>query len=347
MFKDLFNFRIFGHSLGIDLGTSNTLIYARGEGVILRMPSVLAVSRRNGKVLAIGEEAKRMIGKTPQNILAVRPLQDGVIADFEITQTMFKYFISRVQRHHILVGPKMVIGVPSRATEVEKKAVMEIATEAGARQVHLVAEPVAAVIGADLPISEPLGNMIVDIGGGTSEAAIISLDGVVTSNSTRIAGDEMDQAIVQYLREKHNLLIGDQMAEKIKISIGCVHSPSQEKKMRVRGRDLATGFPNEVEISSGEVSEALSSVVNTICDMIEVTLEQSPPELAGDIMERGICLTGGGACLAGLDKYVSKRTKLCVKVAPDPLLSVVLGTGKLLEDQNLLSNVEMTSTLES
>jgi len=347
MIKDLFNCRIFGHGLGIDLGTTNTLIYTKGEGIILNMPSVLAVSRKNGEVLAMGEEAKRMMGKTPQNILAVRPLQDGVIADFDLTQRMIEYFISRIEHHHILIGPKMIIGVPSRATEVEKKAVMEIATQIGARQVHLVAESVAAVVGANLPISEPLGNMIVDIGGGTSEAAIISLNGVVISNCIRIAGDEMDQAVIQHLREKHNLLIGEQMAEKIKINIGCVSSASSEKKMKTRGRDLATGFPNEIEINSGEIREALSSVIDAICDMIETTLEQSPPELAGDIMERGICLTGGGACLAGLDKHISRRTRLSVKIAPDPLLSVALGTGKLLEDQELLSQVQLTSTLET
>jgi rod shape-determining protein MreB len=346
MFKDLFNFKIFGESFGIDLGTSNTLIYAKGKGIILNMPSVLAISSNDGKILAVGEEAKKMIGKTPQNILAIRPLQDGVIADFDITQKMFEYFISKVQPGHPLVGPKIVIGVPSRATKVEKKAVIDIAIQVGARQVHLVDEPVAAVIGANLPISEPLGNMIVDIGGGTSEASIISLNGVVISNSTRIAGDEMDQAIIQYLKENYNLLIGEQMAEWIKLSIGCACSPPQEKRIKVKGRSLTDGFPAEIEISSKEVSESLSSVISAICNMIETALEQSPPELAGDIMERGICLTGGGACLGGLDKYISEKTHLSVKVAPDPLFSVALGTGKLLEDKKLLSIVEITSSIE-
>ncbi len=346
MFRDLLNFKIFGDSFGMDLGTSNTLIYAKGKGIILNMPSVLAISSNDGKILAIGEEAKKMIGKTPKNILAIRPLQDGVIADFDITQKMFEYFFSKVQPAHPLLGPKMVIGVPSRATKVEKKAVIDIAMQAGARQVHLVEEPVAAVIGANLPISEPLGNMVVDIGAGTSEVAIISLNGVVISNSIRIAGDEMDQAIIQYLRENHNLLIGEQMAEWIKMTIGCACPPSKEKRIKVRGRSLTNGFPAEIEISAKEVSDSLSSVISTICDIIESTLEQSPPELAGDIMERGIYLTGGGACLSELDKYISKKTHLSVRVAPDPLFSVVLGAGKLLEDKELLSAVEVTTSLD-
>jgi len=240
----------------------------------------------------------------------------------------------------------MVIGVPSRATKVEKKALVDIATHLGARQVQLVHEPVAAVIGADLPISEPLGSMIVDIGGGTSEAAITSLDGVVISKHVRIAGDEMDQAIILYLKENHNLFVGEQMAERIKINIGCTHPPSRNEKMKMRGRDLGTGFPNEVEIDSEELSSILSSVVSTICEMIESTLEESPPELAGDIMERGIYLTGGGACLKGFDKYVSKRVHLPVKLVPEPLLSVVMGVGKLLENRELLATVETTPESE-
>jgi len=346
MFKDFLNFKIFGDSFGIDLGTTNTLIYAKGKGIILNMPSVLAISSNDGKILAVGEEAKKMIGKTPKNILAVRPLQDGVIGDFDITQKMFEYFVSKVQLGYPFVGPRMVIGVPSGATKVEKKAVIDIAMQVGARQVHLVDEPVAAVVGANLPISEPLGNMIVDIGGGTSEAAIISLNGVVISNSTRIAGDEMNQAIIQCLKENYNLLIGEQMAEWIKISVGCACPSPQEKRIKVRGRSLTNGFPAQIEISSKEVRDSLSSVVSAICNMIEATLEQSPPELAGDIMERGVYLTGGGACLNGLDKYISEKIHLSVKVAPDPLFSVVLGTGKLLEDKKLLSTVEIASGLE-
>jgi len=346
MFRDFFSFRIFGDNLGIDLGTSSTLIYAKGKGIVLNMPSILAVGRKDGRIVGVGKEAKEMLGKTPQNIVVVRPLQNGVVADYDATQRMVEYFISQIQPYHRLVGPKMVIGVPSRATKVEKKALVDIATHLGARQVQLVHEPVAAVIGADLPISEPLGSMIVDIGGGTSEAAITSLDGVVISKHVRIAGDEMDQAIILYLKENHNLFVGEQMAERIKINIGCTHPPSRNEKMKMRGRDLGTGFPNEIEIDSEELSSILSPVVSTICEMIESTLEESPPELAGDIMERGIYLTGGGACLKGFDKYVSKRVHLPVKLVPEPLLSVVMGVGKLLENRELLSTVETSPESE-
>ncbi len=346
MFRDFFSFRIFGDNLGIDLGTSSTLIYAKGKGIVLNMPSILAVGRKDGRIVGVGKKAKEMLGKTPQNIVVVRPLQNGVVADYDATQRMVEYFISQIQPYHRLVGPKMVIGVPSRATKVEKKALVDIATHLGARQVQLVHEPVAAVIGADLPISEPLGSMIVDIGGGTSEAAITSLDGVVISKHVRIAGDEMDQAIILYLKENHNLFVGEQMAERIKINIGCTHPPSRNEKMKMRGRDLSTGFPNEIEIDSEELSNILSPVVSTICEMIESTLEESPPELAGDIMERGIYLTGGGACLKGFDKYVSKRVHLPVKLVPEPLLSVVMGVGKLLENRELLATVETSPESE-
>ncbi len=346
MFRDFFSFRIFGDNLGIDLGTSSTLIYAKGKGIVLNMASILAVGRKDGRIVGVGKEAKEMLGKTPQNIVVVRPLQNGVVADYDATQRMVEYFISQIQPYHRLVGPKMVIGVPSRATKVEKKALVDIATHLGARQVQLVHEPVAAVIGADLPISEPLGSMIVDIGGGTSEAAITSLDGVVISKHVRIAGDEMDQAIILYLKENHNLFVGEQMAERIKINIGCTHPPSRNEKMKMRGRDLGTGFPNEIEIDSEELSSILSPIVSTICEMIESTLEESPPELAGDIMERGIYLTGGGACLKGFDKYVSKRVHLPVKLAPEPLLSVVMGVGKLLENRELLATVETSPESE-
>lgn len=341
MFKDIFKFKIWGDSLGIDLGTTNTLIWAKKKGVILNMPSILALTRKEGKVLGIGEEAKEMLGKTPQNIVVVRPLEDGVIADFDIAQKMIECFISQVQSYRRLIGPKLVIGVPSQATKVEKKAVVDIGMQLGARRVHLVAEPVAAAIGSDLPISEPVGNMIVDIGGGTSEAAITSLSGVVLSKSIRIAGNEMDEAIIQYVKEKHKILIGEQMAERVKISIGCV-TPSAKETMKARGRSLVTGFPVEIELNSEELSIILSPVIDMICNMVEATLEESPPELAGDIMKRGIFLAGGGACLKGFDRYISKRTHLSVNKAEDPLLSVVKGTGRLLEDSNLLSRVEIT-----
>jgi len=346
MFRDFFSFRIFGDNLGMDLGTSSTLIYVKGKGIVLNMPSILAVGRKDGRIVAVGKEAKEMLGKTPQNIVVVRPLQNGVVADYDATQKMVQYFVSQIQPYHRLIGPKLVIGVPSRATKVEKKALVDIATHLGARQVQLVHEPVAAVIGANLPVSEPLGSMIVDIGGGTSEAAITSLDGVVISKHIRIAGDEMDQAIILYLKENHNLFVGEQMAERIKINIGCTHPPSRNEKMKMRGRDLSTGFPNEIEIDSEELSNILSPVVSTICEMIESTLEESPPELAGDIMERGIYLTGGGACLKGFDKYVSKRVHLPVKLAPEPLLSVVMGVGKLLENRELLATVKTSPESE-
>jgi len=346
MFKDIFKFKIWGDSLGIDLGTTNTLIWARKKGIVLNMPSILALARKGGKILGIGKEAKEMLGKAPRNILVIRPLQDGVIADFDVTQKMIEYFISQVQSHRGLIGPKLIVGVPSQATKVEKRAIIDIGMQLGARSVHLVAEPVAAVIGSDLPMSKPIGNMIVDVGGGTTEAAITSLNGVVISNCIRIAGDEMNQAIIQYLKENHNILIGEQMAERIKISIGCASPPSQKETMKVRGRDLATGFPSEIELDSEELSIILSPVVKTICNMIEATLEESPPELAGDIMERGIFLTGGGSCLKGFDKYISQRTHLPVKRTREPLLSVVMGVGKLLEDSNLLSLVEITPNFQ-
>lgn len=341
VFREIFNFRLMGKDLGVDLGTTNTLIYRKGRGVVLNEPSVLAICKRDGRIMGVGKQAKQMLGKTPQNILAIRPLRDGVIADFEITRKMLESFLEKIQPQKTMIGPRLVIGVPSRATKVEKRALADIAMEIGARKVFLVAEPVAAVIGADLPISEPTGNMIVDIGGGTSEAAITSLDGVVISNSIRIAGDEMDEAIIQYLKEKHNLFIGEQMAERIKITLG-YSSSKEERKMKVRGRDLNTGFPSEIELNSGEMQEILDPVLTAILDMIEATLEQCPPEIAGDIMEKGIYLTGGGACLKGIDIYIAERVKLPVRVVPEPLLSVVLGLGKLLDDHRLLSAVEIT-----
>ena len=342
MFRDIFKFKIWGDSLGIDLGTANTLVCVKDKGVVLNMPSILALTRKNGKLIGIGEEAKKMVGKIPQNILVVRPLQDGVIADFDITQKMVEYFISLAQPYRRLSGPKLVMGVPAQATKVEKKAVIDIGMQLGARRVHLVTEPVAAVIGAGLPISEPVGNMIVDIGGGTSEAAITSLNGIVISKCIRIAGDEMDQAIIQYLKENYNLFIGEQMAERIKIGIGCASPGSRKKTMKVKGRSLISGLPDEIKLNSEELSRVLFPIVEAICEMIETTLEESPPELAGDIMERGIFLTGGGACLEGLDKYIFERTHLPVKLTPDPLFSVVLGAEKLLDDGDLLSLVEIT-----
>lgn len=340
MLKELLSFKIITKDLAMDLGTTNTLVYQRGVGVVLDAPSVLAVRKKDDRIMAVGLEAKRMLGKTPQSIVAVRPLQDGVIYDFDITRRMIEYFLQQVHSRKALIGPRLAVGVPSQATKVEKRALVDIAKELGARKVSLVAEPVAAVIGADLPISEPIGIMVVDIGGGTSEAAITSLDGVVISNAIRIAGDEIDEAIVQYLKENYNLSIGDQMAEKIKIELGYMSEDSN--RMKVRGRDLNSGFPTEMELGAEEMQKILNPILTGILDMIERTLEQCPPELSGDIMENGIYLTGGGAYLKGMDKFISKRVKLKVRPVPEPLLAVVLGLGKLLEDYRLLSAVEIT-----
>ena len=342
MFRNLFNFKLIGKDLAIDLGTTNTLVYQKGKGIVLNAPSVVAVNKKNKEVVGIGVQAKQMLGKTPENILAIRPLKDGVVADFDITKKMIEHFLRQVQPGKTMIGPRLIIGVPSKATKVEKRALVEIAKEIGARKVALVEEPVAAAVGADLPVSEPVGNMIVDIGGGTSEAAVTSLNGVVISNSIRIAGDEMDEVIIQYLKEKYNLFVGEQMAEKIKITLGYMPPPEKEMKMKVRGRDLNKGFPAEIELCSEEMKEILEPVLVPILDMIETTLEQCPPELAGDVMENGIYLTGGGACLKGLDICISKTVNLSVKKVPEPLLAVALGLGKLLDDHHLLSAVEVT-----
>lgn len=340
--KRLFGFKLTGKDLAIDLGTSKTLVYRRGSGVILDAPSVLAINKKNGRIRAVGLKAKQMLGKIPQTIVTIRPLQDGVIANFDATQRMVKYFLNQVRPRRTTVGSRLIIGVPCKVTKVEKRALIDIAKEVGARKVSLVAEPVAALIGADLPIFEPVGNMIVDIGGGTSEAAIVSLNGVVISNSIRMAGEEMDQTIIHHVRETYSLSIGEQRAERIKINLGYSCPKGKAKKMKVKGRDLNTGFPKEIELDSEEMQEILDPVLAAILDMIEVTLEQCPPELAGDIMENGIYLTGGGACLSGLDTYISKRVKLPVKMVPEPLLAVVLGLGRLLENDDLLSAVEIT-----
>ncbi len=346
MSKSLFSFKFMGDSLGIDLGTTNTLIYKKGKGIILNLPSVVAVNRKSGKLLGIGNEAKRMLGKTPQSILAIRPMIDGVIADFDITYKMVEHFLHKAQPQRVIIGPKLVIGTPSQSTRVERRALIDIAKELGVRKVCLVAESVAAAIGANLPISEPIGNMIVDIGGGTSEATIVSLSGVVVSNSTRIAGDEMDQAIVQCIKEEHNLSIGESMAEQMKIDVGCMHPPLKNEKIKISGRDLSTGFPNEIEIDLEEISTMLTHTLSSIADVVEATLEQCPPDLASDIMKNGIHLSGGGACLKGFDKYISERVHLSVKSVPEPLLSVALGLGKLLSDRDLLSTVEITPNLK-
>ena len=317
--------------LAIDLGTATTLVYLKGKGIIVCEPSVVAVQRGSTKVLAVGDEAKRMIGRTPANISAIRPMKDGVIADFEITEAMLRYFIKKVQPRK-LNKPLVVVAIPSGITEVEKRAVRDSALRAGAREVFLVEEPKAAAIGVGLPVSEPGGNMIIDIGGGTTEMAVISLDGVVISKSIRIAGDEMDQAIIEHLRKAYNLMIGERTAEEIKIRIGSAYPLEQEMTMDVRGRDLVTGLPKTVTIASEEIREALSEPIQSIVEGARMTLEKTPPELSADLIDRGIVLAGGGSLLRGLDKLLAEETGLPVHVAENPVTAVALGVGKGLED---------------
>jgi rod shape-determining protein MreB and related proteins len=327
-----FLFGLFSNDMGIDLGTANTLVYVKGQGIVLREPSVVAIDRETRRVLAIGAEAKRMLGRTPASIIAVRPLKNGVIADFEVTQEMIKYFIRKVHNRRSLLHPRVVIGIPSGITEVERRAVQESAEQAGARQVYLIEEPMAAAIGADLPISEPHGNFIVDIGGGTTEAAVISLGGLVVSKSLDIAGDEMDEAVMMHFRRKYNLLIGETTAEEVKIQIGSVFPLKEEKTMEVKGRDQATGLPKTVLITSEEVRQALMEPVQLILDVIKNTLEETPAELAADLVDRGIMLAGGGSLLRGLPDLIRQETELPVHRAADPLSCVALGTGKFLEE---------------
>ncbi len=321
----------FSRDMGIDLGTANTLVYVLGRGVLLREPSVVAIDRDTKRPLAVGEEAKRMLGRTPGSIIATRPLKDGVIADFEQTEKMIKHFINKVHRRNMFAAPRVVIGIPSGVTEVEERAVKEAARKAGAKEVYVIEEPMAAAIGAGLPIEEPTGSMIVDIGGGTTEVAVISLGGIVTARSIRIAGDEIDEAIANYVRRTYNLYIGDRTAEEAKFEVGSTYPTGKERTMDVRGRDLISGLPRSATISSSEIREAIQEPVNAIVEAVKVTLESTPPELAADIYERGIVLAGGGALLEGLDLLISRETSMPVHIAPDPLSCVVLGTGKVLE----------------
>ncbi len=333
---------IFSNDLAIDLGTATTLVYVRGKGILICEPSVVAVTRdQRGikKVVAVGSEAKRMLGKTPGNIQAVRPLKDGVIADFEITEAMLRYFIQKSHNRKALIRPRMVVCIPSGITEVEKRAVKESAESAGAREVYLIEEPMAAAIGAGLPVSEPQGNMIVDIGGGTTEVAVISLAGIVYSKSVRIAGDKMDEAIIQYVKRKYNLLIGETTAEQIKIKLGNAYPDDEVRTMEIKGRDLVEGIPRTLILNSDEVREALMEPINVIVDAIKVTLERTPPELAADIVDKGIVLAGGGALLRNLDILIREETGLPVTVAEDPLSCVVRGSGKVLDEMELLKRV--------
>ena len=329
----------FSSDIGIDLGTANTLVYVRDHGIVLREPSVVAVKAGTDLVLAVGDDARRMLGRTPGNIVAVRPLSDGVIADYVVTEAMLKHFIRKVHDRRLGIRPRMVIAVPSGITEVEKRAVNESAAAAGARELHLIEEPMAAAIGAGLPVHEAAANMIVDIGGGTTEVAIISLFGLVYSRSLRVAGDELDEAIVLFMRRAYNLLIGERTAEEIKIRMGSAYPQPNESSFEVKGRDLVTGLPGTIKVTSEEIREAMMDPLEIIIDSIRITLERCPPELSADLVDRGIMLTGGGALLTGLDKLLSEETGLPVHVAEDPLSAVAEGTGKLLEELDFLKKV--------
>ncbi|MBU0647860.1 rod shape-determining protein [Patescibacteria group bacterium] len=328
----------FSHDIGIDLGTANTLVYVRGKGIIINEPSVVAINSRTNQILAIGTDAYNMVGRTPGHIVATRPLIDGVVSDFEITEQMLRYFIERVHRETftILPRPRVVIGVPYGVTEVEKRAAQEASINAGAREVYLIEEPMAAAIGARLPIQDATGSLVVDIGGGTSEIAVISLGGIVSSRSLRIAGDELNQAIIDYARDKYNLLLGERTAEEIKIQIGSAYIQDDSQTMTMRGRDLVSGLPKELPINDKEVREALSKPINDIIESIRFTIEETPPELLADIMERGIWLTGGGALLTGLDQLIHKSTTIPTHVVDDPLTAVARGTGYVLEELETL-----------
>ena len=331
--------KLFSKDIGIDLGTANTLVHVKGRGIIVREPSVVAINKKNGDVLAVGNSAKEMIGRTPGNIVAIRPMKDGVIADFDVTQSMLKYFIRKALSRGILGRPRVVICVPSGVTEVEKRAVEEATLHAGAREAYLIEEPMAAAIGADLPVEEPSGSMVVDIGGGTSEVAVISLGGIVTSKSLRIAGDELDDAIVSYIKKEYNLMIGERTAEEIKMNIGSAYSGAKNDEMEIRGRDLISGLPKNIIITSAEVADALKEPVNSIVEAIKFTLEKTPPELASDIMDKGIVLTGGGALLSGLDTLIKEETGMPVFIADNPLDCVAKGSGKVLEEIGTLRKV--------
>jgi rod shape-determining protein MreB len=333
---------LFSNDLAIDLGTANTLVYVKGIGIVTNEPSVVAVQRdaRGGKkILAVGKEAKEMLGRTPGSIVAIRPMKDGVIADFEITEAMLRYFIERAHNRRTMVKPRIIICVPYGITEVEKRAVRESAESAGAREVYLIEEPMAAAIGAGLPITEPSGSMIVDIGGGTTEVAVISLAGIVYSKSVRVGGDKMDEAIVNYLKRKYQLLIGERTAEQIKITIGTAYPDENVQTMAVKGRDLVAGIPKTIEVNSEEVREAIMEPVNTIVEAVRVALEKTPPELAADIVDKGIMLAGGGALIRNLDILLREETGLPIMIADDPLCAVVLGSGKALDQIDILSQV--------
>jgi rod shape-determining protein MreB len=331
------------NDIGIDLGTANTLVFLRGQGIVLNEPSIVTIEVSSKKVLAVGSEAKEMVGRTPGEIMTIRPLKDGVIADFEITEKLLSNFIRRVVKHRYLMKPRVVISVPSGITEVEKRAVRDSAENAGAREVFLIQEPMAAAIGVGLPVHLPSGIMVIDIGGGTSEIAVIALNGIVNNISIRIGGDEMDEAIMLYLKKNYNLLIGERTAEEIKIKIGSAFPLDEEESMEIKGRDLVAGIPKTMKLSSVQVREALSEPVDTIIQAVRQALEETPPELAADILDKGIIVTGGGALLKGMDKRLREETNLAINIAEDPLTCVVRGTGKVLEDMSHFSKVLIKS----
>jgi len=344
MFFDRF-WGLLSNDLAIDLGTATTLVYVKGQGIVANEPSVVAIrkdAQGAKKILAVGNEAKKMLGRTPANIVAIRPLKDGVIADFEVTEAMLSYFIKVVHKRKSFVRPRVIVSVPSGSTPVEKRAVKESAELAGAREIYLIEEPMAAAIGAGLPVSEPVGNMIVDIGGGTTEVAVISLSGIVYSQSFRVAGDKMDEAIVQYVKRKYNMLVGERTAELIKITIGTAYPENEIKTVDIKGRDMVSGIPKTLEISSEEIMQAIAEPVNAIVNAVKIALERTPPELAADIVDRGIVLAGGGALLKNLDKLLREETGLPIIVAESPLTAVVLGAGRALEELDLLREIAIS-----
>ena len=332
---------LFSNDLAIDLGTANTLVYVRGKGIVVSEPSIIAVNQKTGKVEAVGKEAKEMLGRTPGNIIAIRPMKDGVIADFEHTEKMLDHFIKKAHNRSLGVRPRIVIGVPSQITQVEKRAVKDSAYRAKASEVYLVEQAMMAALGAGLPVTEPTGNMVVDIGGGTTDVAVISMAGIVYSRSVRVAGNQMDEDIVQYIKRKYNLLVGERTAEEIKINVGSAFPLEEELTMEIKGRDLVEGIPKTLVISDEEIREALSETVSNIIEAVRMALEQTPPELSADIVDKGIVLTGGGSLLKNLDKRLREETGLPVSIADDPLACVVLGTGRMLNDFNLLRKISI------
>jgi len=341
VFSKLSNFLT--NDVAIDLGTANTLVFVKGSGIVLNEPSVVAIDQTTKKIYAVGLEAKAMLGKTADHIAAVRPMKDGVIADFQITEMMLREFIRKSQKQKLFIRPRIVIAVPSGITEVEKRAVRDSAEHAGAREVYLIAEPIAAAVGVGLPVDKPSGNMIIDIGGGTTEIAVIALDGIVANSSIRVGGDELDEAIVNYVKRTYNMLIGEQSAEQIKIKIGTATKVNPVIDMEVKGRDLVAGIPKNLKLTSDEIRDAISEPIAQIVDALKDALEQTPPELAADIVDRGIVMTGGGAMLRGLDKLLKEETNLPINVVDDPLLCVVLGAGKVLDDLHLYDRILMHS----